>query len=64
VDLSLLKAVAVRVGQQENGFRHVANRPLGEARLIVVDERDDVAAGDVPAVDDHVTARIEREPDV
>ena len=38
---------AVRVGQQQDRFGGVADLTLDQARLVVVDERDDVAAGDV-----------------
>ena len=49
--------------QQQNRLRDVANRPLGETRLVFVDERDDVSAGDVAEVDDRETVGVEVESD-
>ena len=47
--------------ENQNRLGHMPNRPLGEARLVVVDERDDVAAGDVAVVDDGEAGAIEVE---
>ena len=43
--------------QQQNRLGDVIDLVLGQARLIVVDERDDVAAGDVAIIDDGETGR-------
>ena len=39
--------IAIGVRQQQDRLGDVPDRALGEARLVVVDQRDDVAAGDV-----------------
>jgi hypothetical protein len=41
----------------------MANRPRPE-RLVVVDQRDDVAAGDIAIIDDREARRVEVETDV
>ena len=56
--------LAVLVRQQQDRLRHVADRPLGQARLIVLDQRDDVAAGNVAVVDDGEAGGVEIEADV
>src|SRR5205814_9303899 len=55
--------VAVRVRKQEDRFGDVADVAFGERRLIVVDQRDDVSAGDVGGVDDREAWRFEIELD-
>ena len=55
--------LAIFVSQQQNRFREMANRPLGEARLVVLDQRDDVAAGDISEVHDREASGVEIETD-
>jgi len=52
------------VRQDQDGLGDVTDRALGQARLVVVDQRDDVASGDVVEVDDREPVRVERKGDV
>ena len=54
--------MAVRDEQDRLG--RVADRALGETRLIVVDQRDEVAAGDVAVVDDGEPVAVEVQADI
>ena len=45
-------ALAVLVGEEQDRLLGVAHLALDEEGLVVLDERDDVAAGDVAVVDD------------
>ena len=47
--------LAILVDENQDRLRRVPDLPLDEAGLIVVDERDDVATGDVAMVDDGET---------
>ena len=55
--------LAIRVREQQNRLGEVIDLVLGQARLVVVDERDDVAAGDVAEVDDGEAGGVEVEAD-
>ena len=50
--------------EQQDRLRDVADRALREARLIVLDQRDDVAARNVAVVDDGEAGGVEVEADV
>jgi hypothetical protein len=56
--------IAVVVHQDQDGLGDVTDRAPREARLVVVDERDDVASGDVVEIDNRKAVRVEREGDV
>ena len=45
------QGLAIGVRQQKNRLGDVANQPLRQARLVVVNERDNVPSGDVAVVD-------------
>ena len=49
--------------EQQNRLGDVIDLVLGQTRLVVVDQRDDVAAGDVAIVDDGEAGGVEVEPD-
>src|SRR5260221_14641043 len=49
--------------EDQHRLGDVANGPLGQARLIVVDERDDVTTGDIAIADDREAAGVEIERD-
>ena len=55
--------LAVLVGQEEDRLLGVAHLALDEEGLVVLDERDDVAAGDVAVIDDGETRPVEVEVD-
>ena len=55
--------LAVLVREQEDRLGVVPHDVLGEARLVVGDERDDVAAGDVAVVDDGEPGRVGQQAD-
>ena len=55
--------LAIFVREQQNRLGHVADLALGEARLIVVYERDDVPARDVPEIHDREAGRVEVQAD-
>ena len=57
------QAFAIGVREQQNRLGEVIDLVLGQARLIVVDERDDVASGDVAVVDDGEAGGVEVEAD-
>ena len=52
-----------RVREKQNRFRDVAHPPLGQARLVVLYERDDVPSGNVAEVHDRETVALERATD-
>ena len=52
------------VREQQDRLGDVADLALDEARLVVLDQRDDVAAGNVAEVDDREAVRIEWKGDV
>jgi hypothetical protein len=47
--------------EQQNRFRVVIDLVLGETRLVVVDQRDDVPAGHVAKIDNGEAGRVEIE---
>jgi hypothetical protein len=49
------------VREQHDRLGDVANLALGEQGLVVLDQRDDVPAGDVPVIDDGESRAIELE---
>ena len=51
------------VCDQQDGLGHMTDRAFGQTRLIVLDQRDDVAAGDVAVVDDGEAVSVEIQPD-
>jgi hypothetical protein len=53
------QTIPAGVRKDDDGFCDVANRALGQARLVVVDQRDDVSAGNVVSVDDREAGRVE-----
>ena len=53
------QGVAILVREQQDRLGEVPDVALGEARLVVVDQRDDVASRNVAEVDDGETGRVE-----
>ena len=53
------QTIAILVSEQQNGLRDVTDLARGKARLVVVDQRDDVPAGDVAVIDDREAGRVE-----
>ena len=49
--------------EQQDRLRDMTDRPLGQTRLVIVDERDDVSARDVAVIDDGESGAIEIEFD-
>ncbi len=64
VDVRRQQAIAILVRQNQNRLSDVTDRPLGQARLVLLDERDDVASGNVACVDDGEAGGVEVEGDV
>src|SRR5687767_4866974 len=56
--------VEVLVRQQHNRLCDVPNLLLGEQRLIVLDQRDDVTASDVAVIDDRESCTIELKAEI
>ncbi len=63
VDVGRDQALPILVREQQDRLRDVPDHVLGQARLIVDDERDDVAAGDVAVIDDGEARRVEQRVD-
>jgi hypothetical protein len=51
------------VRKEQDRLRGVADRLLGQARLVVLDERHDVSARDIPVIRDGEARSFEVEPD-
>src|SRR6185295_12222015 len=66
VDLHLCRAqrVAVLVREQDDRLGDVADLDLRQRRLVVVDQRDDVATGNVGGADDREARCLQIRPDV
>jgi len=63
VDLRLQQALAILVRQQQDRLRHVAHLAIGQARLVVHDERHEVSSRDVPGANDREPGGVEVEAD-
>ena len=61
VDVGRDQALPIRMREQQDRLRVVPDHPLGQARLIVDDERDDVAPWDVAVIDDGEPGLVEQE---
>ena len=61
--LGRAQRVAVLVGEEEDRLLGVAHLAFDEVGLVVLDERDDVAAGDVAVIDDGEAGAVEVEVD-
>ena len=61
VHLRAMQRLGVLVREQQDRLGDVPDLAFGQARLVVLDERDDVAAGHVAVVGDGETVRVEVE---
>ena len=61
LDAGAADAFGVGVRKEQNRLGEVIDLVLGQARLILVDQRDDVLAGDVAVVDDGESGLVEIE---
>jgi hypothetical protein len=64
IDLGVEQALALRVSNQQERLSHMKDVVLGQTRLIVVDQRNDVAPGNVAEIDDGEAGGVEGEADV
>src|SRR5262245_3171224 len=61
--IHLEQSLTVLMREQEDGLGGMSNHPRGQARLVIVDERDHVSARNVAMIDDGEPTAIEIELD-
>ncbi len=63
LDVGRQQTLAILVREQQDRLGDVPDRPLGQTRLIVFDQRDDIPAGNVAMIDDGEAGGVEVAPD-
>ena len=63
-DVGRAQRLAIFVREQQHRLGDVPHRSFRQARLVVVDQRHDIAAGNVAVVHDDKALRVEVQPDV